>query len=622
MCGIAGAFAFEGSTINRAAIQPMGDSMAHRGPDDDRYLFWSAQQGYELYRHSVPPSDVPAQVGFAHRRLSIIDISSGHQPMPNEDNTVWICFNGEIYNYLELRQQLIAAGHVFRTNSDTETIIHLYEECGADGIAQLNGMFAFALWDGRKREMLLARDRYGIKPLYYTVQNNTLLFGSEIKAIVSYPGVPRKVNPQALAEHFTFQNHFGEKTFFQDIHLLEAGHWQVYRADGTLTTRQYWQMQFAPELTDEKMLVDALRSKFEKAVHSQLMSEVPVGSYLSGGMDTGSITAVAARHLPGLHTFTCGFDLPANPDELEQYFDESAAAWQLADVLKTQHHEIRLNHTHNFPALPAVIWALDEPRLGISYQNWYTARLIRQHVTVVLSGAGGDELFAGYVWRHSAAINTLPLNEWNLAYYRQWIRFLDDEQKHDLFSDSFNQHISGFSTYDSFLNMMQAAQTTDPLERALYFDAHTFMHGLLIVEDKLGMAHSIEARVPLLDNDVVDLTLRIPSALKLKNGTGKAILRQAMQGLLPDDTLTRRKQGFTPPDASWYRGELRGEVENLLLNDRTLSRGYFKPEKIRQIVDDHMTGRHNHRFFLWSLLTFEWWNRLFLDGDSVPAVQV
>lgn len=619
MCGIAGAYAFAGDGLRRETVKRMGDLLAHRGPDDHRYYFWSPSGGNELYRHGIPASETRPTLGFAHRRLSIIDIKSGHQPMTNEDDSRWICFNGEIYNYLELRQALIASGHIFRTHSDTEVLLHLYEECGVAGLARLNGMFAFALWDARRRELLLARDRFGIKPLYYTITRDKFLFGSEIKALFAFDAVPRQPDYAAIAEHFTFQNQFGSRTFFAGVRLLEPGTWLICRENGEIITRRYWQLNYPePDNRPVEVLADELREHFVRGVQRQLMSEVPLGSYLSGGMDTGSITAVTARSLPQMHTFTCGFDIPEGADELEQYFDESADSFHLAALLNTQHHEVRLSHTHNFAVLPQVAWALDEPRLGISYQNWYTARLIRQYVVVVLGGGGGDELFAGYPWRHSAILNDTTLAQWDMAYYRQWIRFMDDEQKHEFFSDEVNHAIAGFSTFDSFRQVMNGLNTTDPLHRALAFDMQTFLHGLLVVEDKLSMAHSIEARVPFLDNDFVDFTLRIPSHYKLKGDEGKLILRRAMQPLLPPETISRRKQGFTPPDATWYRREMRPQVEALLLSDRALSRGYFKPEAVRRIVDEHLTEKRNHRFLLWSLLVFEWWNRLFIDDFAPP----
>lgn len=621
MCGIAGIYRFDGRPLDRKVVKAMGDVMAHRGPDDHRYYFWSPGGGGECYVQDVPADGGAAVMGFAHRRLAIVDVKSGHQPMSNQDDSMWICYNGEVYNYLDLRRLLLSRGHLLRTYSDTEVALHLYDEFGPESVAQLNGLFAYAVWDGSRRQLFLARDRYGIKPLYYTLHDGALIFASEIKAILQVPGVPRLPDPFAIAQHFTFQNHFDDRTFFQGIHLLPPGHWLLCDADGQLTIRRYWRMVYRnDDPRDEEAIARELRAHFERGVDRQLMSEVPLGTFLSGGMDTGSISAVAARFIPQMHTFTCGFKLPPGADALEQHFDESEESHDLASILGTQHHELILDHRHNFPVLPFVAWALDEPRLGISYQNWYTSQMIREHVTVVLSGGGGDELFSGYPWRHARILSYTDPDAWNRAYYREWIRFFDDRQKRELlFSDDLNRQLGDYSTYDAFLGVMDGVETTDPLSRALYFDFHTFLHGLFVVEDKLSMAHSIEARVPFLDNDLVDFTLGIPSGLKFKDGESKYILKKAMRGLLPEGTLVRRKQGFTPPDATWYRVPLREEVEGLLLSPRTLERGYFQPQGVRTIVEQHMSGTHNHRFLLWSLMVFEWWNRLFLDGESLPG---
>jgi len=622
MCGIAGIYRYDGGMFDPAHVKKMGDALAHRGPDDHRYLLWTQEGGgHRLYRHELPAQENAARLAFAHRRLSIVDISGGHQPMTNEDGTLWVCYNGEIYNHADLRACLQAEGHVYTTHSDTETLLHLYESQGVAGFEQLNGIFAFALWDSRQQTLWLVRDRFGVKPLYYGQYDGMLFFASEIKAILTYPAFPRRPDAQAITEHFTFQNHFGDKTFWQDVRLLPSATWLACQAGGNIRTGRYWAMRFQPhEALSESEASQRLRFYFEQAVNRQLMSEVPLGTFLSGGMDTGSISAVAVKSLPHLHTFTCGFELPPEMDDLEQYFDESAASFDLADRLGTQHHEIRLDAGHNFPVMAWVAWALDEPRLGISYQNWYTSQLVRRYVTVVLGGGGGDELFAGYPWRHMAILDQHEPQAWNLAYYQQWIRFLDDEQKSSLFSSAWQKQTAGFSTYDGFLSVMADVETNDPLSRALYFDFHTFLHGLLVVEDKLSMAHSIEARVPFLDNDFVDFVLTLPSTFKLRNGESKYLLKRAMRGLLPEETLARRKQGFTPPDATWYRGVLRPQVEGLLLSERALGRGYFQPEGLRQLINQHMEGQRNHRFLLWSLMIFEWWNRLFLDGDSLPEL--
>lgn len=610
MCGIAGLYDLNGGQTPvdtaqlRRRVQGMTDLLRHRGPDDAG--LWN---------------DGVAALG--HRRLSIIDLSPlGRNPMTNEDETIWITFNGEIYNYRELRGDLLARGHVFRSQTDTEAIIHLYEEYGPGCIAQLNGMFALGLWDGRQKRLLLARDRFGVKPLYYTQVDGMLVFASEVKAFLALPGFQARPDPLGLAEHFAFQNTFGERTFFDGVKLLPAGHYLVAQ-DGRIETTCYWDLRFDPSphvrLEDWAM---GLRERFETAVQRQLMSDVPLGTFLSGGMDTGSISAVAARHIEDMHTFTCGFDVPQGAGDLEIYFDERAESERLAHYLGTLHHELELGHDAMIPSLPVVVWHLDEPRVGISYQVYYTAEMIRRHVTVVLSGVGGDELFAGYPWRYEPILD-LEGDDFLQTYYRSSARLLGDDERRDLFSPEFGRVFGecgqgGYSTYNSFLKVMAGADEDSSLHRALYFDFKTFLNGLLLVDDKLSMAHSVETRVPFLDNDLVDYVARIPAEFKLRPGMSKVVIREAMRGLLPDETIFRRKQGFTPPDRTWYKRNNLAYIQSLILGERALARGYFRPEALTQILDDHLSDRRNHRFLIWSLMCFEWWNRLFVDRDPVP----
>jgi asparagine synthase (glutamine-hydrolysing) len=598
MCGIAGLCNQAGEPVSPDQVVRMCDLIAHRGPDDSG--IWSS-----------------GAIALGHRRLSIIDLSPrGRNPMPNEDESVWLVFNGEIYNYREMRAALLQRGHRFRSDTDSEVIIHRYEEVGPACVSELNGMFAFALWDVRKRCLLLARDRFGVKPLYYTLLGKSLAFASEIKAFLALSDFRVAADPCALAEHFTFQNTFGERTLFDGVKLLEAGHYLI--CDGEkLEKRQYWDLRFETAGgADLQQWGILLREKFEAAVERQLMSDVPLGAYLSGGMDTGAIAAVAARRIPGMHTFTCGFDLSAGASELEQYFDERQESHRLARMLGTVHHELEIGPEAMAPVLPRVVWYLDEPRVGISYQVFLTAEMIRRHVTVVLSGVGGDELFAGYPWRYELIAGIHPA-AFEQEYYRQSVRFLTDEEKRKLFTAELNRAIGDFSTFDSFRNCLGNGDNRDPLHRALYFDFKTFLNGLLLVDDKLAMAHSLEGRVPFLDNELVDLASRIPSALKLQPGHSKMVLKQAMRGLLPEETLTRRKQGFTPPDQSWYKRRTLGYIRELLLGPRALARGYFERTYIEKIIDDHLSDRRNNRFLIWSLMCFEWWNRLFVDREGL-----
>jgi asparagine synthase (glutamine-hydrolysing) len=599
MCGIAGLYELSGGPVEAGRLEAMCSLMRHRGPDDGGV--WAR-----------------GRIGLGHRRLSVVDLSrQGRNPMPNEDQRIWLTFNGEIYNHRDLRPALVEQGHVFRSETDTEVILHLYERDGEACLDQLNGMFAFALWSEREQRLLLARDRFGVKPVYYAVLGRTLAFASEVKAFLALPEFRARADRLALAEHLTFQNTLGDRTFFEGVHLLPPGHSLSCR-DGQITIRRHWELSFESEPggTPERW-AEGLRERFEAAVTRQLMSDVPLGSYLSGGLDTGSISAVAARRIPSMHTFACGFDLPEGASELEQYFDERPEARCLARQLGTIHHELELGPDAMVAALPRVVWHLDEPRAGISYQVYHTAAMIRRYVTVVLSGVGGDELFAGYPWRYQPVLDAGPA-EFEAGYYRLWVRLLTDGEKRHLFTDEMNRALGDFSTFEGFRAVTGGSTGFDPLHRALHFDFKTFLHGLLLVDDKLSMAHSVEARVPFLDNELVDYVTRIPADLKLRAGRGKRVLRAAMRGLLPEETLNRRKQGFTPPDETWYRGASLAYVRELILGSRARERGYFRPRQLETILEDHVLGRRNHRFLLWSLMCFEWWNRLFVDGDAVP----
>jgi asparagine synthase (glutamine-hydrolysing) len=598
MCGIAGLFNLGEEPVSAEHLERMSDLLQHRGPDDKG--LW-----------------INGPVGLAHRRLSIIDLSTrARNPMPNEDESVWLIFNGEIYNYKDFRSDLLRRGHVFRSETDSEVIIHLYEEMGPDCVAELNGMFAFALWDNRNRRLLLARDRFGVKPLYYTTVGNTFAFASEIKAFLALPDFKASPDPFALAEHFTFQNTFGDRTFFKGVKLLPAGHYLLCQ-DGHTDLRQYWDLCFAPDFgVSLPQWAGRLRECFENAVNRQLVSDVPLGTYLSGGMDTGAISAVAARRIPEMHTFTCGFDLPKNPNDLERHFDERDESHSLARLLGTVHHELELGAEAMVPVLPNVVWHLDEPRAGISYQVYYTAEMVRRYVTVVLSGVGGDELFAGYPWRYDRVLGSTN-GSFETDYYTSWIRLLTDQEKRSLFTPEVFKALGDFSTFDSFREVLRGTKGFDPLHKALYFDFKTFLNGLLIVDDKLAMAHSIEGRVPFLDNDLVEMAARIPSHYKSRPDQSKIVLKQAMRGLLPEETLQRRKQGFTPPDQTWYKENL-NYIRNLILSSSAINRGYFQPLYVQKILEDHLNDRRNNRFLIWSLMTFEWWNRLFVDRDPLP----
>jgi asparagine synthase (glutamine-hydrolysing) len=598
MCGIAGILDLRSRVVADAEgeIEAMAEAIRHRGPDDAGHF-------------------VGDGVALANRRLAIIDVSrAGHQPMANEDGSLVIVYNGELYNFPDLMADLKARGHRFKSRTDTEVVLHAYEEWGDDCLERFNGMFAFAIWDRRRRRLFLARDRFGIKPLYYATDNGRFLFASEVKALLQ-AGIPRRVSPEALVEYFTFQNVFSDRTLFDGVCLLPAGHTLTVSEDG-VEARRYWDLEPDPdESVSEDAWAERIRAAFEAAVTRQLISDVPLGSYLSGGMDSGSIVAVASDHVPRLMTFTGGFDL-SSVTGLELVFDERADAELVASRFKTQHYEMVMHAGDMAWVLPELVWHLEDLRVGMSYQNYYIAGLASKFVKVSLAGAGGDELFGGYPWRYELV--ETGVGDFDRVYYDYWARLVPDAEKPEFFAPEIWAQGSQHAPYDVFRDVLAPVDGFDPLTKALYFEAKTFLHGLLVVEDKVSMAHSLEARVPFLDNELVDLVVRIPSRLKHADPGGKRLLRRAMKGLLPDEIVEKRKQGFSPPDQSWYRGPTMDYIGETLLDPRCLGRGYFQPAYVRRILEEHLDGRVNHRLLIWSLLSFEWWNRLFMDGDGAP----
>jgi asparagine synthase (glutamine-hydrolysing) len=625
MCGIVGVVRLDGQAVAPPIVARMSATVAHRGPDGDG--LW-----------------VEGPVGLGHRRLAIIDLSpSGHQPMSNETSDVLVTYNGEIYNFQTIRVELEAHGHHFHSKSDTEVIVHAYEEWGDSFVEHFNGHFAFALWDRRTRRLICARDRFGVKPFYYFCDGAKFVFGSEIKALLSHPGVPRALCYPALNEYFTFQNILTDLTLFEGVRLLPPGHLLTVALDsGAISTKQYWDYRFRP-VDPNVTTVDAaeeLYRLFTQAVTRQLMSDVPVACYLSGGMDSGSITAVARHHLGRLLTFTGGFDL-SSASGLELGFDERANSELLSNLFKTEHYEIVLHAGDMEHVMPELIWHLEDLRVGQCYPNYYIARLAGKFVKVVLSGAGGDELFGGYPWRYYRGLNSNGSKDYFRNYYDFWQRLVPDDEKRCLFNERTNRRLNGHSTFDIFSSVLAPADLPlntreDFVNASLYFELKTFLHGLLVVEDKVSMAHSLETRAPFLDNDLVDFALGLSVRLKLgsidrvpdpvdedepgkrlryemKRDDGKLVLRQAMTRLIPPDVTRRAKQGFSAPDASWFRGESIDYVNDLLRRPQALLYEFLEPRYVAAKLDEHTSGRQNHRLFIWSLLSFEWWLRRFMN---------
>jgi asparagine synthase (glutamine-hydrolysing) len=668
MCGITGILSLNKEPIEPYAIKGMCDVVAHRGPDDAGYALFSLRDKgdkagnvwVELtdndFKHKnvhlVPiESDHARQeiegnrwyLALGHRRLAVIDLTAkAHQPMSDQGKSVWLTYSGEVYNFKELRAELEKAGHAFFSNSDTEVIINSYKQWGIDGIKKFNGMFAFALWDNEKKKLFLVRDRYGIKPLYYYLKDSFLIFASEIKSILKSSQVKVAVDLEALNEYFTFQNIFTDRTLFKEIKLLPAGSFIELDLNSAqknnLQINKYWDYTFSTEgfHLSPAEAEEELRRLFAQAVTRQLVSDVAVGSYLSGGMDTGSITAIAKEYFGRISTFTCGFDL-SSASGLELGYDERKYSEILANLLKTEHYEVVLHAGDMEQIMPELIHHLEDLRMGQSYPNYYAARLAGKFVKVVLSGAGGDELFGGYPWRYYRGINPRDMNDYLKKYYDYWQRLVSDDAKNKLFNQEIYRQIKGYSTFEVFCSVFGQSKLVpetneDYINKSMYFEIKTFLHGLFVVEDKISMAHSLETRVPFLDNDLVDFALKIPVSFKLSNldrivamdedetgkyqttSDGKRILRQAMREFIPPEILGREKQGFSAPDASWFRGESIDYVKKLLLDSKARIYDYLNPGYVQKRLEEHMSGKFNHRLFIWSLLSFEWWLRDFSKG--------
>lgn len=618
MCGIAGVIDLNGNAVSPVLLERMTDAIAHRGPDGEGH--W-----------------IEGNVGLGHRRLAIIDLSPlGHQPMISADHRYILSYNGEIYNFRELRTELEAAGYSFRSRTDSEVVLNALAHWGPAALDRFNGMFAFALWDRKERRLLLARDRYGIKPLYIARQGSNFWFASEQKAILADSRFRRELDKPALLEYFTFQNIFTDRTLLKDIQLLPPGHYMTLDLSGarseTKRTR-YWDYRFRePDFPASKAeYVEELDRLFRQAVNRQLVSDVELGAYLSGGMDSGSITAIAAQSFPNLKTFTCGFDL-SSASGIELGFDERVRAEAMSARFKTEHYEMVLKAGDMERCLPKLAWHLEEPRVGQSYPNYYAAKLAGKFVKVVMSGSGGDELFGGYPWRYYRAVVNQDFEHYVNQYYQFWQRLIPNSTLSRVFAPIWSD-VKDVWTRDIFRDVFlthdnELDRPEDYINHSLYFEAKTFLHGLFVVEDKLSMAHSLEARVPFMDNDLVDFAMQCPVNLKLNNlaevvrinenepgnksgryfqktSDGKQILRDVMTRYIPDEVTQAEKQGFSSPDASWFKGESIEFVKRRLLTATPRLYEYLDADSMRGLISQHLDGRENRRLLIWSLLNVE-----------------
>lgn len=601
MCGIVGIINFKQSPVAHSQIKTMTDSLIHRGPDGE---------GQYVDEH----------VGLGHRRLAIIDLSSaGHQPMQTRDGRFTITYNGEVYNYKELRIQLSSLGYQFHSQTDTEVILYAFEQWGPDCVPKLNGMFSFAVWDKKEKKLFLARDRYGIKPLYYYKSDDCFIFASEIKAIVASNLYKASLDKEGLVEYLTFQNFFTDKTLYQNVKMLKAGHCAYVTLQGKFEQQQFWDFNFSDTLQlSEEEAIEETDRLFKQAVQRQLISDVPVNAYLSGGIDSGAITMIASQFLPHMNTFTIGFDL-SSVSGLELSFDERAKAEHISYLAKTEHYEMVLKAGDMERCMDKYVYHLEEPRVGQSYPNYYAAKLASKFGKVVLSGAGGDELFGGYPWRYFNSNETIDFDSFISQYYLKWQRLIPNHLLKHLLAPIWDD-VKHVNTRDIFMDVFKpiAQKELSPNEcmnYSFYLEAKTFLQGLLVVDDKLSMAHSLETRVPFLDNDLVDFAMQIPSKMKVGTHTetanendllskknahknGKYILRKTLSKHLDKQVIECAKQGFSSPDATWFRGESISYVQKKL---STMSY-CFNQEVVDQIINEHASGSKNNRLMIWSML--------------------
>ena len=516
-----------------------------------------------------------------------------------------------------------------------KVVLYSLAKWGKNALLKFNGMFALAFWDRKKQKLLLARDRYGVKPLYYAKQGYLFTFGSEQKAITVQNNFKKKINKPALLEYFTFQNIFTNQTFLKDIYILEPGTFLTLQNGSTdYKTGRYWDYYFKEptQKAKEKEYIEELDRLFQQAVKRQLISDVELGAYLSGGMDSGSITAIAAKEFPYLKSFTCGFDL-SSASGIELAFDERPSAEAMSSRFKTEHYEMVLKAGDMERCLPQLAYHLEEPRVGQSYPNFYVAKLASKFVKVVLSGSGGDELFGGYPWRYYKAAKSDNFEHYVDQYYLYWQRLIDNKEIKNIFSPIWND-VKDVWTRDIFRDVFsnhqnQLKKPEDFINHSLYFEAKTFLHGLFVVEDKLSMAHSLENRVPFMDNDLVDFAMNCPVNLKLNNlekilrideneiaknnkyfqksNDGKQILRKVMSLYIPEKITKARKQGFSSPDASWFKGESMDFLKEKLIYSDAIIYNYLNSDSIKSLINEHLDGKKNRRLLIWSLLNVETW---------------
>ena len=629
MCGIFGKVNFnKEDIIYEEYIKRACDKISHRGPDN--YGFFN-----------------DGSVALGHRRLSIIDLSeAANQPMTNEDRSIWIVFNGEIYNFIELKKSLVEKGHRFATNSDTEVVIHLYEEYGEECLSHLRGMYAFGIWDSRKQIIMLARDRIGKKPLFYSHNNKNLIFASEIKSILEDHSIPKKVNHKAIYYYNTFNYVPSPHTAFEGIYKLPPAHFLIYE-NGDIRIKKYWELDYRNKFEiksriDREHLEEEIRIKIEEATKIRLISDVPVGAFLSGGIDSSAVVAYASKHSrEKLKTFSIRFN--------ESDYDESSYARLIAEKFGTEHYEFTVK-PDAMEIVNKLVYQFDEPFAdSSSIPTYYVSKLAREHVTVALTGDGGDESFAGYP-RYAAnniseILGALPLyrkimgSKWirdkannyqrysnpvtkvlrllntsSLEDYERYYKWISWNHNNKLFTKEFEENVGVGEGLNLIMNLFSNAKADSVIDKSLSADINMYLpDDLLVKVDIASMANSLEVRCPLLDNKLMEFAARIPANMKTRYTDTKYILKKALEPILPNEVLYRKKMGFGLPIEHWFRNELKDLIFDILLSQRSLSRGYYNKSYIEEILNEHMKGTRNYRFEIWNLLVLELWHQNFID---------
>lgn len=622
MCGICGYIDYQNPIEDRRAlIHKMCDLMTHRGPDAHGYYFKD-------------------NIALGHRRLSIIDLSTGTQPMSNVDKTVWIVYNGEIYNFLEIKKYLIQKGYSFRTRSDTEVLINGYQAYGIDLLDHLNGMFSFAIWDEKEKRLFAARDRLGKKPLYYYHDDKCFIFSSELKSLIVNPEISREINIEAIDQYFSFGYIPAPLTIFKNIYKLRAAHYLIWK-NGDIRTDKYWDVEYHPDdiAKSEDEYLEELVALLKESIHRRLISDVPLGAFLSGGIDSSTVVGLMSQvSSERVKTFTIGFS--------EQRYSEVDDAKSVANKFDTQHHEYTVS-PNAIEIIPKIVWHFDEPFADSSaIPTYYVSQIARKNVTVILSGDGGDELFAGYkrymekdqyeIYKSIPRIirekiigriaRSLPISAKGRNFLLG-VSLLEKKQnleiielypyiKNDLFTSNFFDQLRSCDTPGSLIDYWGGFPQSSLLSRMQYFDTKIYLpDDILVKVDRMSMAHSLETRAPLLDYHLVEFAARIPAELQMKDGKGKYLLRKLAEKLLPKQVLVKRKQGFAIPANEWFQKELFEYAYDLLTSSRFEKRGYFIQKNINLMLNEHRKGRRDYSTWIWSLIIFEIWHQTFMDSD-------